>query len=251
MAAVRTLLETYSKVIRTLVLGLAVVATLAVLAMMGVTCVDVIMRLFGTALTGSRDLVCVAGAVAAGCALPYTTAVKGHVAVEFFFHKLGGIGRVVVDTLMRLCGMALFIALAWCCFRHARAMHMPRHLITGPGPILRIWPVFLLTCAYFVALAAVVQRVSEKGWRQWSPGRVGRVLAAVVVIHALVVWGWLHFLAKARAAGLFSARVNIEVYSNLPIPKAGVVYLLAFCCAVVVLVILQNLLHPGREMIKP
>jgi TRAP-type C4-dicarboxylate transport system permease small subunit len=49
--------------------------------------------------------------------LPYTTAVKGHVAVEYFFHKLGRTNRVVADTLVRLLGMGLFVLLGWGCFQ--------------------------------------------------------------------------------------------------------------------------------------
>ncbi len=149
-----------------MVMALALVSALAVLAMMGVTCVDVVMRMCGTALRGSQDLVRVAGAMAAGCALPYVTALKGHVAVEFFFQKLGGIGRIVVDTLMRLMGIALFATFTRCCLWQAHA---------------------------------------------------------------------------SRSV----------VYDTLPIHHSTLYYLLAVCCAVTVLVIVYNLLHPGREMVKP
>jgi TRAP-type C4-dicarboxylate transport system permease small subunit len=250
MAAVRSVLETYSRVTRALVLGLAVVSAVAVLAMMAVTCTDVLMRMFGSALRGSRDMVCVAAAVAAGCALPYTTAVKGHVAVEFFFHKLGGIGRVVVDTLMRLLGMVLFAVFAWCCFRHAKTMHMPRTLISGEHA-LSIWPIFLLTCLYTAALAAWAQRTSQKGWRVWDGKRLTVCIGAFLAIHAVLVVGWWRFLVHAREMGLFAPSVHVDRYMNLPIPHAPVMYMLSYCCGVVVLVILHNLLHPGREMIKP
>jgi TRAP-type C4-dicarboxylate transport system permease small subunit len=169
MTATRHILEIYSKVVRILVMGLAVLGAVAVLIMMGVTWVDVVMRIFGTALKGSADVARVTGAMAAGCALPYTTAVKGHVAVEFFFQRLGRTGRVLVDTLMRLLGMTLFGWFAWCCARLGHQYQTPL----------------------------------------------------------------------------------LEVYDTLPIPKAAVLYLLSFCCGVVVLVILHNMLHPGREMIKP
>jgi TRAP-type C4-dicarboxylate transport system permease small subunit len=51
--------------------------------------------------------------VTIACALPYTTAIKGHVAVEYFHHRLGRRGRVVVDTLMRLPIMAMFGLFTW------------------------------------------------------------------------------------------------------------------------------------------
>ena len=88
---------------------LAGVAGVGVLAMMVVTCADVILRIFGSSLIGAVDLVTLAGAVTIAAALPYTTAVKGHVAVEYFFHKLGRRGRIVVDSVSRLVLIAVFV----------------------------------------------------------------------------------------------------------------------------------------------
>lgn len=76
-------------------------------------CAGVVPQLFGSALTGAYDIVRIAGALTIAAALPYTTAIKGHVAIEYFFHKLGRRGRLVVDSMMRLLSMALFSLLAW------------------------------------------------------------------------------------------------------------------------------------------
>lgn len=155
-------------VVRGLVLGLAGVSGLAVLVMIATTCTDVVLRLAGSAPTGANDIVRLARAAAIACAIPYTTAVKGHVAIEYFFHRLGRRGRIVVDTVARLLGMALFALLSW------RTMTY--------GHQLR---------------------------------RVG------------------------------------QVSLTLEVPLFWVPYLLSLACALVVLVILHNLIHPGREMIKP
>lgn len=149
-------------------LGLAVISGLGVISMMLITCVDVIGRFFRKPLTGAVDLVQIAGAVAISCALPYTTAVKGHVAVEFFFQKLGRRGRILVDTLARLVAASLFSVFSWRC----------------------------------------------------------------------VLYG-------------ISLRRSGEVSPTLQLPTYPYVFLTAFACAVVVLVIIHNLLHPGKEMIKP
>ena len=53
--------------------------------MMLVTCVDIVLRKLGHPFPGAYDITKMAAAVTISCALPYTTAVKGHVAVEFFF----------------------------------------------------------------------------------------------------------------------------------------------------------------------
>ena len=81
--------------------------------MMVITCLDVILRKLGYALPGSYELVKVAAAVTIACALPYTTAIKGHVAVEYFHQRLGRRGRVVADTLIRLVIMTLLSLVAW------------------------------------------------------------------------------------------------------------------------------------------
>ncbi|MFW5870646.1 MAG: TRAP transporter small permease [Candidatus Sumerlaeota bacterium] len=107
------LAQIYHSGLRNFVIGLMAASGLAVLGMMAVTCIDVVGRMFGHPLKGSIDIVSLLGGVAIACALPYTTAVKGHVAIEYFFHKLHRIGRIVVDTMVRLVAILLFGLLAW------------------------------------------------------------------------------------------------------------------------------------------
>ena len=99
--------------LRGLIHVLAVVGGLAVLGMIVVTVADVVGRRFGLPVKGAYDLVRVLGAVAMGCALPLTKAVKGHIAIEYFFQKMGRRGRAVIDTAMRLVLLALFGLLTW------------------------------------------------------------------------------------------------------------------------------------------
>ena len=79
----------------------AIIAGLAILLMIGVTCLNVMLSIVGQPITGADDIVRLASAVAIVCSLPYTTAVKGHVAIEYFFHRLSRQGRVIVDTILR------------------------------------------------------------------------------------------------------------------------------------------------------
>lgn len=112
----------YHKVLRVLVQALAGVAGASLMIMVLITSLDVILRKFNLSLTGAYDLVKIAAALTVGAALPYTTAIKGHVAIEFFFHKLGRRGRIVVDAFMRLGGMVLFGLLAWGCVDHGNSL---------------------------------------------------------------------------------------------------------------------------------
>ncbi|HEY5909868.1 MAG TPA: TRAP transporter small permease subunit [Verrucomicrobiae bacterium] len=69
-----------------LVRATAGVAGVGLLIMMTVTCVDVVMRKLGHPLPGAYDLVRMAAGVTIACALPYTTAIKGHVTLWHLLH---------------------------------------------------------------------------------------------------------------------------------------------------------------------
>lgn len=159
---------TLNSTLRAIVMLLAGVTGVCILAMVLITCIDVLMRIFSRPIVGAYDLVYVFGAVAMACAIPYTTAVKGHVAIEYFFQKLDKKNRIIVDTVVRLLGIALF---------------------------------------------SMLTRESA---------RIGNNL---------------------KASG--------EVTATLQLPIFWVSWVIALCCALVVLVIFYNMTHPGKELIKP
>ena len=82
-----------------LIILLAYIAGVSILLMMSVTVVDVILRVFNICITGAYDLVRAFGVIAVACALPYVTAAKGHIAIEFFYHKCNYQGRLILDIL--------------------------------------------------------------------------------------------------------------------------------------------------------
>ena len=136
--------------------------------MMTVTCLDILLRTFGCPIVGAYDIVKITSAISIGCALPYTTAVKGHVAVEYFFHKLKKRERIIVDTVTRLVSMTFFGLLAYRCVLYGIALQQ-----SGTA----------------------------------TP--------------------------------------------TLQIPTFWIMHVIAYCCLVVTLVILEHLIHPGKELIKP
>ena len=99
--------------LRGVIHAMAAVGGLAVAGIILVTVADVVGRQFGHSVKGAYDLVRVLGAIAMGCALPLTKAVKGHIAIEYFFQKMGRRGRAATDTIMRLVLLALFGLLTW------------------------------------------------------------------------------------------------------------------------------------------
>ncbi len=168
MSALLHVYKIYTHTLRAVVMLLAGVTGFCIMAMVLLTSADVIMRIFHRPIIGVFDLMCVLGAVGMAAALPYTTALKGHVAIEYFFQKLNNTGRIVVDTIVRFLGIGLFAMLA-------------RESI-----------------------------------------RIGTNL-------------------KSRG----------EVTATLQLPVYWVSWMIGLCCALVALVILYNMLHPGKELVKP
>jgi len=151
-AALRPI-ELYHVGLRSLVNALAYVAGGALLVMVVVTTLDVILRKFNLSLTGAYDVVKIAAAITVAAALPYTTAIKGHVAIEFFFHKLGRRGRIVVDALMRFGGMALFGLLAWGCIDYGNSLREKGEVsMTLQLPVFWVPYVLALSCVLVVLI---------------------------------------------------------------------------------------------------
>ena len=108
MNTARTPLSPAWRLLRALVLASAWIAGAGIFFMIAVTCLDVVLRRCGSSVPGAYDLVRLAGGVTIATSLPLTTAVKGHVAIEYFFHRLGSRGRIVVDSMMRTLQLAAF-----------------------------------------------------------------------------------------------------------------------------------------------
>lgn len=157
------LLETYHRTLRLLVQALAYVAAAGLLVMVLVTTADVICRKLGHSFTGAVDMVKIAAAITISAALPYTTAIKGHVAIEFLFHKLGRRGRIVVDALMRLGGMTLFSLLAWGCVNYGNSLRT-----RGEVSMTQQLPVFWVP---YVLAASCVLVVLIKLYHLTHPGK--------------------------------------------------------------------------------
>ena len=158
----------YAIGLRFTVMLFAAITGISIMFMVLLTCADVLLRIFGNPIIGAYDLVGQAGAVSMACALPYTTALKGHVAIEYFFQKLNRTGRIAVDTVVRLLGIALFAMLAR------------------------------------------------------ESARIGTNL-----------------------------KIRGEVTPTLQLPVYWVSWIIALACALVVLVIIYNMLNPGKELVQP
>ena len=139
----------WQRFLRRVVLWLAFLAGAGTVAMMLVTCVDITARAFGHPLKGSYDIVRVLSLITLSCALPYTTAVKGHVAVEFFFNKLPLPARLVVDSVMRILVIGFFMLLCFQGIKYGQSLRASGEVMLTLG-----WPIYW--ASYVMAIACAV-----------------------------------------------------------------------------------------------
>jgi len=149
--------------LRGLINGMAAIGSLAVVGIIIVTVADIIGREFGMPVKGAYDLVRVLGAIAMGCALPLTKAVKGHIAIEYFFQKMGHRGRKVSDTLMRMVLLMIFLLLTW-----QFILQGIQFLDSGEVTTTLHMPMFWVP--WLIALACALT-VGVTLWHLFHPGR--------------------------------------------------------------------------------
>lgn len=164
----KRILLLYNRIVRALVFGLAVISGAAILLMIAVTCTDIIMRIWGSALPGSYDIIRVSSIVAISFGLSYTSAVKGHVAIEFFFQKLSGRARVVFDTLIRLISFALFVIMGLRCIQYGLDLHASGQ-VTDSLKIPLFWLPFCLAFNFFVLALVFVDSIMHPGKETIKP----------------------------------------------------------------------------------
>jgi len=85
----------------------------AILAMMLLTCADVILRFFRHPIPGTYELVGLMGTVAASFALAYTTVKKGHIAVEFLTRRMPEQVQSVIAAGGEFISALLFGIITW------------------------------------------------------------------------------------------------------------------------------------------
>jgi TRAP-type C4-dicarboxylate transport system permease small subunit len=125
----------------------AYIAGAAIILMMLITFVDVVLRLFSIGLTGAYDLVRACCVIGVACALPYLTAVKGHIAIEFFYLKCGKTGRVILDTIFRISSLGIFGLLAFYTFRNGISLYKACEVFANLGlPVFWIPILISINC---------------------------------------------------------------------------------------------------------
>jgi len=94
-------------------------------------------------------------------------------------------------------------------------------------------------CKGHVAIEFFFQRLSRRG--RILVDTVVRVIS--ISMFSFLTWRFIQYGAEVRASG--------QVTLTLRLPIFWMPYWMALCTAVMVLVILYHMMHPGKELMKP
>ncbi|MDC7232694.1 MAG: TRAP transporter small permease [Spirochaetales bacterium] len=151
-----------------LIIVLAYIAGASVLLMMSITVLDVLLRIFNIGITGAYDLVRACGVLSVACALPYVTASKGHIAIEFFYHKCGRKGRFILDFIFRVTALVIFGILTIHTFRHGMTLLKSGEVFPNLGmPVF--WIPFVISFNCFLMMIVFVFHLLHPGKEYIKP----------------------------------------------------------------------------------
>ena len=94
------------------------VAGWGLVGMMGLSCADIVLRLFRRPILGTYEMVGFLGAIVAGFAMAQTTIERGHVAVQIVVTKFPPRVQKPLYLITHLLSLLLFAVLAWECVRY-------------------------------------------------------------------------------------------------------------------------------------
>jgi TRAP-type C4-dicarboxylate transport system permease small subunit len=86
---------------------------IALIAMTGVSCINMGLRMLGYPIAGIYDVVCYLGALVAALPLAYTQLKKGHIAVDIVSLRFPAGVRKTAVGISYVLGMVFFSAAAW------------------------------------------------------------------------------------------------------------------------------------------
>jgi TRAP-type C4-dicarboxylate transport system permease small subunit len=144
------------------------VAAAAVAAMMLLTCLDVVLRIFRRPILGTYEMVGLLGAVFAAFSLAYTSLERGHIAVDFLVQKLAPKTQVAIDAVNALVCLVLFGLVTWQCTIYAMDLQASGEVsMTLQAPIhpfvYGIALGFAMLCIVLaMRLAACVRQLSDR-----------------------------------------------------------------------------------------
>jgi TRAP-type C4-dicarboxylate transport system permease small subunit len=128
------------------------VGGIILISMMLLTVTDVILRLFGRPITGTYELVALAGAMVIGFAVPQTSRENGHIAVDIAIEGRSKMVKDIFFVFKRFLGIVLFALLAWYLFKKGHHLYIK-------GDVSHTLQVPYYPAAYGLAFCCLVELV--------------------------------------------------------------------------------------------
>lgn len=128
--------------------GMAGVAGVTLIAMMGVTVLDIFLRLFSRPLTGTFEIVSWLAAVTTAFSLGYTQNYRQHVAIDLVVNKLGTRACASIEAVVNVVSLALFAAVVYEIIAYAGGLR-------ASGSLSETMKVIYYPWVYLVAVGTV------------------------------------------------------------------------------------------------
>ncbi len=106
-------MKTLDQLTQSLNRALMAVAGFFLIAMIGLTCGNILLRIIWVPIRGTFELMGFFGAIAAAFALGYTQAKRGHIAVDILIHSFSRRTQKILHGINNLLCTLFFALLAW------------------------------------------------------------------------------------------------------------------------------------------
>ena len=90
-------------------LSFHVIAGCTLAIMMGVTLADVVLRIFGSPIIGTMEIISFCGAIVIGFAIPYSSWMKVHIIVDVLTSKLSSKSQAIFMVFTKVIGALFFL----------------------------------------------------------------------------------------------------------------------------------------------
>lgn len=106
-------MDYFERISRSLSSAFNWIAGCSIVAMMLLTCLDVILRILYEPITGTYEIVGLLGAVTISFALAKTSLDQGHIAVKLLMLRLPPRARAIITLITRILTLGLFALISW------------------------------------------------------------------------------------------------------------------------------------------
>ena len=140
------------------------------MGMMGLTCADIVLRLFRHPILGTYEVAGFLGAVVASFAMAQTTIEHGHVAVQVVVTRFSPRVQEVIYLITHLLSLLLFVLLAWECIRYGNDLRTSGEVsMTLQLPFFPVlYGIALSAAIVCLVLLVDILLVMVRGARAWS-----------------------------------------------------------------------------------